>query len=136
MNRSQSDRQIRALVEAFVADLTALVRDAALASVQDALSPTSVSRPAASGRRAYRRRSSAPVRRRKGRGVKRARADLESLQVALLRHIQKHPGQRIEEIAPTLKASTKDLKLPVRKLIAEQAIKSKGVKRATTYFPK
>jgi hypothetical protein len=41
---------------------------------------------------------------------------------------------RIEQINKELGTSTRDLQLPIRKLIASGALKSKGEKRATTYF--
>ena len=59
-----------------------------------------------------------------------ARADLERL----LTFVSKHPGLRIEQINKQLGTTTKDLALPIRKLIADGAIKTKGEKRSTTYF--
>ena len=50
--------------------------------------------------------------------------------------VAKHPGLRIEQINKELGTSTKDLALPIRKLIAEGQIKTKGKKRSTTYFAK
>ena len=46
----------------------------------------------------------------------------------------KHPGLRIEQINKQLGTTTKDLALPIRKLIAEGALKTKGEKRSTAYF--
>ena len=48
--------------------------------------------------------------------------------------VTKHPGLRIEQINKQLGTSTKDLALPIRKLIADGVIKTKGKKRSTTYF--
>ena len=45
-----------------------------------------------------------------------------------------NPGLRIEQINKQLGTTTKDLALPIRKLIAEGALKAKGEKRSTTYF--
>jgi hypothetical protein len=41
---------------------------------------------------------------------------------------------RIEQINKQLGTTTKDLALPIRKLISEGAITTKGQKRSTTYF--
>jgi len=41
----------------------------------------------------------------------------------------------VEQIKLALGASTKDLALPMRKLVASGAVRSEGAKRATTYFP-
>jgi hypothetical protein len=49
--------------------------------------------------------------------------------------VARKPGLRIEQINRELGASTKELMLPVRKLIAAGAINTKGAKRATQYFP-
>ena len=45
-----------------------------------------------------------------------------------------HEGLRIEQIHKELGTTTKDLALPIRKLIAEKRIKTKGQKRSTTYY--
>lgn len=69
-----------------------------------------------------------------GRGVKRTADDLEQLADQFVEFIVKNPGLRIEQINKQLGTTTKDLQLPIRKLIAEKRIKAKGNKRATTYF--
>ena len=45
--------------------------------------------------------------------------------------VGKHPGMRIEQINKQLGTTTKDLALPIRKLIADGSIKTKGAKRST-----
>ncbi len=45
------------------------------------------------------------------------------------------PGLRIEQINKELGTSTRDLALPIRKLIADGAIRTEGAKRSTKYFP-
>ena len=49
-------------------------------------------------------------------------------------HIRANSGQGVEQIAKELGTSTKELSLPLRKLLAEKKIVSKGEKRATKYF--
>ncbi|HEX6275298.1 MAG TPA: hypothetical protein VFZ53_19795 [Polyangiaceae bacterium] len=49
--------------------------------------------------------------------------------------IKKNPGKRIEEIGQALGTPTKELVLPVRKLVAAKKVSTKGKKRATKYFP-
>ena len=41
---------------------------------------------------------------------------------------------RIEQINKQLGTTTKDLALPIRKLVSEGALKTKGEKRSTAYF--
>ena len=69
-------------------------------------------------------------------GAKRSPEQLARVQGNLLAHIKANPGHRIEEIANDLKAQTKDLALPAKKLIALKKIKTKGQKRSTTYWPR
>lgn len=68
--------------------------------------------------------------------AKRTPAELVTLTGILLKYITKHPGQRIEKIAPGLGTTTGDLKLPIKTLIADKRVTTKGQKRSTTYFAK
>lgn len=70
----------------------------------------------------------------RGRGAKRTSDELDGLAESFHSFVAKHPGMRIEQINKQLGTTTKDLALPIRKLIAEGAIKTKGEKRSTTYF--
>jgi len=70
----------------------------------------------------------------RGKGAKRDPKALESLVGKLGAFIAKHPGLRIEEINKQMGTSTKELALPIRKLIAAKAIRSKGAKRSTKYY--
>jgi hypothetical protein len=70
----------------------------------------------------------------RGRGAKRTSDELDGLAESFHTFVAKHPGLRIEQINKQLNTTTKDLALPIRKLIAEGAIKTKGEKRSTTYF--
>lgn len=68
--------------------------------------------------------------------AKRSPEAIEKLKGAFVAYVAKHPGQRIEVINKAVKASTKDLRLPIEKAIAEGLIKVKGEKRATEYYAK
>jgi hypothetical protein len=67
-------------------------------------------------------------------GQKRDPAVIKKTAETFRAHVAKHPGLRIEQINKQLGTKTKDLALPIRNLIAEGAIKTKGEKRSTTYF--
>jgi hypothetical protein len=69
-------------------------------------------------------------------GAKRPPQEIEKLTGKLGDYVKSNPGQRIEQIAKGMGTSTKELNLPVKKLIATKAIKTKGQKRATQYFPR
>lgn len=123
MANLQSD--IQRLVDGFVAQVTELARRAAIDTLESALGKSGA-RGAVGGVRLPRGR---------GRGGKRTADELEQLQHEFLAFVSKHPGLRIEQINKELGTSTKDLALPIRKLIADGALKVKGKKRSTTYFP-
>jgi|SRR6185369_8137249 hypothetical protein len=69
-----------------------------------------------------------------GRGAKRTAADLDALSDKFASFVKANPGLRIEQINKQLGTTTKDLALPIRKLIGEGQITAKGQKRSTTYF--
>ncbi len=68
-------------------------------------------------------------------GAKRPPSELAKLTDRLGDYIKSHPGLRIEPIGAALAIPTKDLTLPVKKLLAAKRIRSEGQKRATEYFP-
>ncbi len=138
--------QIRDRIEAFAAELTELIRAAAMETVAAALGEGSVGggragrgrgrrgpgRPAAAARGPGRpARASA-----REKGAKRAPQEIERLTSKLGDYVKSNPGQRIEQIAKGMGTSTKELNLPVKKLVATKAIKTRGQKRATQYFPR
>ena len=79
----------------------------------------------------------APVSKRPQRapGEKRPPAELAKLVDKLGDYIKSHPGQRMEAIGKALAVPTKELNLPIKKLLAAKKIKTQGHKRATEYFP-
>jgi hypothetical protein len=66
-------------------------------------------------------------------GGRRSSTDVANLAGALLAHLEKHPGQRGEEIAAALETDTRTIRLPLKKLIEEKRVKTKGVARGTSY---
>jgi hypothetical protein len=126
MPSANFEQQIRNSIEAFVEELSALVRHAAIQSVNEAFGGASQSGAA-------RRGPAARAGRKKG--EKRDPADLAKLEAQLLSAVKGTPGQRIEQIAKALKTTTRELALPAKKLIAGGKLKTKGDRRATKYFP-
>jgi len=127
-----SDRSVPGIVSAFVDQLAAAVEAVAteLARVAglSALGAGAVAPSVAPAPSVKRRRAAAS-------GNKREPAAIAAAVERLAAHIAKHPGQGMEEIVDALGVSTKDLALPIRKLIASKRITKKGQKRATKYFP-
>lgn len=138
-NTSVSD-QIRARVEQFVDELSELIRDSAMETVQKALAgggDGGARRGRRAGAVAGRRGAGvAPAARPRAKGAKRSPDELEELTSKLLAYVKNNPGQRIEQIAQGMGTSTKELNLPAKKLLAKKALKTKGHKRATQYFPR
>jgi hypothetical protein len=135
MAKNSVNDRIRSRVEAFAEELSALIRDSAMETVRDALGGggSTARRGARGGRVAA---SAAPLRggSRREKGQKRDPQEIERLTSRLLDFIKNNAGQRIEQIAAGMGTVTKELNLPVKKLIAQKALKTKGQKRATQYF--
>jgi len=129
---SNFQHEMNQVVDGLVAQITELARRAAL----NTLEATFASHGAGSALPVALARGAAPVGRpRGGRGAKRRPEDLEALCNQFASFVKSHPGLRIEQINKELGTTTKDLALPIRKLIAEGMISAKGNKRSTAYFP-
>jgi hypothetical protein len=135
---SDFQNEMNRTVQGFVAQITELARRAAITTLESAFNgrasrSVAVAAPAVAAlvapgvARAGRPRG--------GRGAKRTPADLEALSEKFASFVKASPGLRIEQINKELGTTTKDLALPIRKLIAEGVVIAKGQKRSTTYFP-
>ena len=131
---SDFQNEMNRVVQGFVAQITELARRAAIDTLKSAFGGRGGGRsaPAAEALAANLGRVGRP---RGGRGAKRSSADLEALSERFATFVSTNPGLRIEQINKQLGTTTKDLALPIRKLISENRIKAKGQKRSTTYFP-
>lgn len=120
------DAKIRACVDAFVAELTGLIREAALEKVAEAITGGTVTR----GRtRVGARASSART------GGKRTSDQIEAQRHQIASYVAKNPGLGVEGIASGLGTTSKELTLPIKKMLAAKELTRKGHKRATKYFP-
>jgi hypothetical protein len=131
MANSDIDDRIRGMVESFAGELAALIRESAFETVRAALGDGG----GGSGRG---RRGGLSLAGRSGRakGAKRPPGEIAKLVGKLRDYVKAHPGQRIEQIAKGMNVSTRELNLPAKKLLAQKALKTRGEKRATKYFPK
>ncbi len=130
MNDFQND--MNRTVQGFVAQITELARRAAIDTLESAFGSRA---PRGGGGGAVAAPTGHVGRPRGGRGAKRTAADLEALSGKFASFVKANPGLRIEQINKELGTTTKDLALPIRKLISDGVIKAKGKKRSTTYFP-
>jgi hypothetical protein len=119
---SDFQTEMNRVVADFVSQITELARRAAINTLETALGKGNGRSIRLGGGR--------------GRGGKRTSADLDKLAEQFVSFVTKHPGLRIEQINKQLGTSTKDLALPIRKLVADGTVKTKGKKRSTTYFAK
>ena len=69
------------------------------------------------------------------RGAKRTQEDVEATCNELESFVRANPGLRTEQINKQLGTTTKDLALPMRKLVAEGRVTTTGQRRATQYYP-
>ncbi len=118
---SDFQSEMNRVVAGFVQQITELARRAAIDTLESALG----------------KHGGVGVRVRGGvraKGAKRSSGELDKLADSFHGFVAKHPGLRIEQINKQLGTTTKDLALPIRKLITDGAIKTKGEKRSTTYF--
>jgi hypothetical protein len=121
--------QINQRIAAFVAEITDLARRQALATMATALGE----RGPARGRRGG--AALAASTRSRAKGEKRPASEIAALVDRMAAAVAAEPGLRIEQIGRQLEMPTKELVLPVRKLIADGAIRTEGARRATRYFP-
>lgn len=139
MKNSPLDRELRSRIDAFVNELTNLVKLSALEAVHEALGSTlnagvtGGTAPAAAPS-AGKRGPGRPPKAARGKGGKRSSEDVLKTAATVLSHIKANPGQRLEQIGKAVKMPTKDLKLPIQKLFEQKAINTKGEKRGTKYF--
>lgn len=140
------EQELREQVDAFVVDITAIVRQTTLETVYEALGARD--RGSAARAPGTRRgpRSGATATRKKKAGRKAAKTgarkssgrrtseDIEQIADELLAHVRAHPGQRLEEISAEIGMPTAELKRPVLLLAGKGRIRTKGQKRGTRYF--
>jgi len=122
LNDTQS--RVTKLVSRFQSDLVALASEIASQTIRDALVVNGNGH------------SNGHARGGSQKGQKRDPAVIAETGKRFVAFVAKHPGLRIEQINKQLGTTTKDLALPIRKLLADKAIKIKGQKRSTTYFVK
>jgi hypothetical protein len=148
---SSSSDQIKARVNSFVTELSEHIRQTTLRDFAEALknaegpSPTRRTSPQVEIASARQQRKVAV--RKPGRPAKApvaaapaaqppAPASLAQLMARIHGYIKANPGQGVTPIATSLGTSNQDLRFPIRMLVDENKIMSKGKTRGTRYFPR
>lgn len=126
MPKSTLDREIRTCIDQFVEELSALVRQAAVDSVAAALGGAAPARRRGPGRP----RKAASKR---GKRTRRSAGSLDAAAAKVLSHIKANPGSGVTGIAAALRTSSKNLRLPIQKLLEERAVRTTGQRRGTKY---
>jgi hypothetical protein len=70
-----------------------------------------------------------------GQRGRRSSADVEQSGASLANYVIKNPGQRGEDIAAALGTDTKTMRLPMKQLIADKKVRTKGERRGMRYYP-
>ena len=130
---SNFEQQINQRVQSFVAEIAELARRQALETLSTALAGAGLLDRGRGGRNGAGRRGARAAAATSG--GRRSPDQIDSTCQALMGEIGSNPGQRIEQIGSAIGMRTKDLALPIRKLIAQKQIRTEGQRRATRYFP-
>ena len=133
------DAQLRARIDAFISDISTLVRRAALDAVASALgSPAPAPAKRGPGRPPKADASAAPATtpKRAAKRGKRTPEDVAKMGEVVVAYVAKNPGQSVEQIKKALGVEKKDLQLPIIRLIAAKKLRTTGERRGTKYFVK
>ena len=129
MAKDNVEAEIRALVDSFVADLTELVQRSTVESVLAAVSG-SLEAPAKRGPGRPRKAAAKPASGKRGR---RSSAAVTRTTEAALAYVAANPGCSVGDIGAGVGASTKELRLPLQKLLSSGQLRTTGQKRGTRY---
>jgi len=133
-------RELQALIDSFVERLGEIAKRIALEQLRQAFGTAKLppvgrpSRPARLSRPPpppVSAPSSAPARRGRAR---RGQREIEALRDKLLTVISDNPGCRAEDINSALGTKTLQIAQPLRRLVAEQLVRTEGARRGTRYF--
>lgn len=125
--------KIDQLIQDFATDLRAAIAEeaaAAFAEIAGAGART-IFRPRTPGRPA---KATSPGK--GGERVRRSADDIAQQAALILGYIKKNPGHRAEQIGSAVGFSTREMMVPIAKLLEEKKLGKKGVKRATSYTAK
>jgi hypothetical protein len=119
-------KEIQALVDNFVADLSELAKRIAIAQIKTAFGAGAKFATAPSF-------TSPPPPERASRS-RRGQREIEALRGRVLSAISERPGRRAEDINTTLGTKTPQIAQLLRRLVADQLVRTEGARRGTRYF--
>ena len=121
--------KIRTLADVFVDEIINVIAAEMTTALESRVIPPRAKRTMGAAQRTTR------AVRGRAKGAKRDPKALAALTETLEAAIRANPGVGIERIGVATGIATKELALPVKKLLADGRIKTKGQRRATKYFP-
>ncbi len=124
--------EIRNHVEAFVTELSSLIRQAAADAAVSALTGGQMPSMRMGGGGAKRGPQTGAPKKAGGR-IRRNQAQIEQTVSKVLGYVESNGGSRAEKIRAALGLSAPQTADALRRLMSEKSIKSKGERRATTY---
>ncbi|WP_394845142.1 hypothetical protein LZC95_49970 [Pendulispora brunnea] len=137
---SNLKNEINRLAETFAQGVLAAIRGASLDEISGGGDGRARSSSAKAPEAARGRGSSAPKApgaKRGGRLHRRSEEELGAIGDNIIALLKNHPeGLRAEQIRAELNLDAKELPRPIKDLLAAKKLKTKGQKRATTYFAK
>lgn len=122
---------VQTIIAKFVEDLTAAIRAETLASLQAALGQTTGFWQDKTKKKTKSVTTSKI--KAKAKGKKRTGAELGQFLAEIEKTVEQSPDIRADEIALKLGVPTKDLALPIKKLLEAKCLSKKGQRRGTTY---
>ncbi|HUR26896.1 MAG TPA: hypothetical protein VM509_01810 [Planctomycetota bacterium] len=126
-------QQIEARVQAFVREVSELVRASAVGAVAEALGSSTVGGGSRRGRPAGSKNKSAPAASRGGKRGKRTTEQVDAMASRIFDHVKKNPGANVEGMAKAFGMKSKELTLPISKLMSTKKLKTTGQRRGTKY---
>jgi hypothetical protein len=114
--------EVTVTLHRFVSDVVGIAQCAAIATLQAAVGTQLASRQVSAARPPG------------ARLPKRTREELRALSERIVAFVAENPGLRIEQINAGLGTQTRELALPIRRLLAGGVLRSEGHVRATKYM--
>lgn len=138
---SDTATRIESRLRAFADEIRALTRQEVLDAVNNVLGAPAKRGPGRPPKTSTPRTATTPVSKtprasgRRTTGGRRAPAEVAKTIERVRDYIIANPGKGAEQICPALGITTRELALPMKKLLGSKHISRKGVRRATRYFP-
>jgi hypothetical protein len=138
MANQSLDSKIQERITSFTAELSELIRAAALEAVGDALGATAQTKrgPGRPRKTADTTAAAPKAKKNDGKRIRRTAADLEQLMNDIHSYLKANPGQRLEAMASGMSLSSHDMKRPITLLLEGKQLSKKGQRRGTTYTAK